>query len=158
MSTAPGGFELQGPPPRYVMEMIGAAQQGDLERTSDLQIRIWVDGPFREPEQVDPLVRQRAVEMNRIPVERGTFFTANGQPLNPLDSPAARRLKEIRMPALIIAGALDDPEILRAAEFMASEIEGARKVVIPNGAHLPNMENPQMFSQAVLSFLGGLNR
>jgi pimeloyl-ACP methyl ester carboxylesterase len=40
---------------------------------------------------------------------------------------------------------------------MASEIQGAQKVIIPNGAHLVNMENPLAFNQAVLSFLGGLN-
>jgi len=156
VSAVPGGFQLQGEPPRYLMEMMGAAQQGNLERTSDLQIRIWVDGPFREPEQVNPSVRQRAAEMNRIPVQQGTFFIADGQSLNPLDPPAARRLNEFRMPALIIAGALDDPEILRAAELMASEIQGAQKVILPSSAHLPNMENPQLFNQTVLSFMGGL--
>jgi pimeloyl-ACP methyl ester carboxylesterase len=157
-SGTPSGFEMQGAPPRYVMEMMEAAQQGDVERTSDLQIRIWVDGPLREPEQVDSSVRQRVMEMNRIPVKQGTFFTADAQPINPLNPPASRRLKEIRMPALIMAGALDDPEILRAAELMASEIEGAQKVILPNSAHLPNMENPEMFNQAVLRFLGELNK
>lgn len=157
-SAAPSGFEMQGAPPRYVMEMMEVAQGGDLERTTDLQIRIWVDGPFREPEQVNSSVRQRAAEMNRIPVKHGTFFTADGQPVNPLNPPASTRLKEIRMPTLIIAGALDDPEILRAADLMASEIKGAQKVIVPNSAHLQNMENPQLFNQAVLSFLGGLNK
>jgi pimeloyl-ACP methyl ester carboxylesterase len=140
------------------MEMMEAAQKGDVERTSDLQIRIWVDGPLREPEQVDSSVRQRVMEMNRIPVKQGTLFTADAQPINPLDPPASTRLKEIRMPALIMAGALDDPEILRAVELMASEIEGAQKVILPNSAHLPNMENPEMFNQAVLRFLGELNK
>ena len=157
-SATPSGFELQGAPPRYVMEMMEAAQKGNLERTSDLQIRIWVDGPFREPEQVNSSLRERVAEMNRIPVKQGTFFTADAQPLDPLDPPAARRLKEIRMPALIIVGALDDPEILRAAEVMASEIKGAQKVILPDSAHLPNMENPKMFNPAVLGFLGTVNK
>jgi pimeloyl-ACP methyl ester carboxylesterase len=156
-STAPGGFQMQGPTPRYMMEMMEAAQKGEVERTSDLQIRIWVDGPFREPEQVDSSVRQRVAEMNRIPVKHGTFFTADAQPIHPLNPPASKRLMEIRMPTLILAGALDDPEILRAADILASEIKGAQKVIFPNSAHLLNMENPQMFNQAVLSFLGGLN-
>lgn len=157
-SATPSGFELQGAPPRYVMEMMEAAQQGDLERTSDLQIRIWVDGPSREPEQVNPSVRRRAAEMNRIPVQHRTFFIADGQPVDPLDPPASTRLKEIRMPTLIIAGALDDPEILRAADVMASEIKAAQKVIIPDSAHLQNMENPQMFNEAVLDFLDGLKK
>lgn len=157
-SATPSGFELQGAPPRYVMEMMEAAQKGDLERTSDLQIRIWVDGPSREPEQVDSSVRRRAAEMNRIPVQHRTFSIADGQPIDPLDPPASTRLKEIAVPTLVIAGALDDPEILRSADLLASEIMGAQKVIIPNSAHLQNMENPQLFNEAVLSFLDGLKR
>jgi len=152
-SATPSGFELRGAPPRYVMEMMESAQKGDLERTSDLQIRIWVDGPSREPEQVNSSVRQRAAEMNRIPVQNSTFFIADAQPVDPLDPPASTRLNEIRVPALIIAGALDDPEILRAADLMASEIKGAQKVIIPDSAHVQNMENPEMFNEAVLRFL-----
>lgn len=156
-SATPSGFELQGAPPRYVMEMIEAMQKGDVERATDLQIRISVDGPFREPEQVSSSVRQRAAEMNRLPMKLGTAFVADGQPLDPLDPPAATRLMEIRLPTLILAGALDDPEILRAADLMASEIQGAQKVLIPNSAHLQNMENPELFNQTVLSFLGTLH-
>lgn len=157
VAATPSGFELQGPPPRYLMEMMDAAQKGDLERASELQIRIWIDGPFREPEQVDSSVRQRAAEMNRIPVKQGTFALADSKPIHTLAPPAATRLREIRVPTLIMTGALDDPEILRAADVMADEIDGAQKVIIPDSAHLPNMENPQMFNQAVLNFLGELN-
>jgi pimeloyl-ACP methyl ester carboxylesterase len=153
VSTAPSGFELQGEPPPNMMAMLEAAQRGDLERTSELQLRIWVDGPSRQPEQVNPAVRKRAAEMNRIPVKQGTFFTADLQPLNPLVPPAATRLNEIRVPTLVIAGGLDHPEILRAADVMASGIKGAKKVIIPDSAHVPNMEKPNEFNQAVLNFL-----
>jgi pimeloyl-ACP methyl ester carboxylesterase len=157
-SAAPSGFKMQGEPPRYLMEMMEAAQKGEQERTSDLQIRIWVDGPFREPDQVNPVVRQRALDMNRKPVELGTFFKADMQPLNPLDPAAAGRLNEIQVPTLIIAGALDDPEILRAAEIMAGEIEGAQKVILNDSAHLLNMEKPEEFNRIVLNFLAGIGQ
>jgi pimeloyl-ACP methyl ester carboxylesterase len=153
VSTPPGGFEFQGEPPPNLVEMMKAAQQGDVERTSELQIRLWVDGPFRQPEQVNQIVRQRAAEMNRIPVTHDTFVKADLQPLNPLDPPAATRLNEIRVPTLVVAGALDDPEILRATEVMAGAIKGAKKVIIPDTAHLPNMEKPDEFNKAVLGFL-----
>src|SRR5262249_55230467 len=58
ISAVPSGFQMEGDPPRYVMEMMGAVQQGDLDRASELQLRIWVDGIYREPEQVDTKVRQ----------------------------------------------------------------------------------------------------
>ena len=156
VSATPSGFEMQGEPPRHLLDMMAALEQGDLARASELQIRIWVDGPFRQPEQVNPLVRSRAAEMNRIALANGTWAIADAQPLDPLDPPAAGRLSELHMPALIIAGALDDPEILRAADVMAAQIGGAQKVILPHSAHLPNMEQPAQFNQTVLNFLAGL--
>lgn len=153
VSAVPGGFELQGEPPRYLMEMMAAMQQGDLERASELQIRIWVDGMYREPHEVDVHVRQQAAAMNRIAVNNGTWAIADLQPLNPLDPPAVQRLSEIDVPALIVTGALDHPEIQRAAEMMAATLPNAQKLTIPNSAHLPNLEQPEIFNRAVLDFL-----
>ncbi len=156
VSATPSGFQLQGDPPRYVMEMMQASQEGDLERASDLQIRIWVDGMYREPEQVDAKVRQHAARMNQIYVKNGTWAVADLQPLNPLDPPAAGRLHELYMPTLAIVGALDHPELLRAADVIQEAIPGAQKVVIADAAHVPNMEKPAEFNQAVLDFLHSL--
>ncbi len=153
VATAPGGFELQGEPPPYLFEMMAAMEAGDVPRASELQLRVWVDGLFRQPEQVNPLVRQRAAEMNRIAVANRTWAVADAAPLDP---PAVGRLNELRLPALVMAGALDHPEILRATDVMAAAIKDARKVILPDSAHLPNMEQPEVFNQAVLQFLDGL--
>jgi 2-hydroxy-6-oxonona-2,4-dienedioate hydrolase len=153
VSAVPSGFQMQGAPPRYLMEMMAAVQAGDVEKASELQIRIWVDGMFREPDQVDPAVRQQAAAMNRIIVQNGTFATAGMQPLNPLTPPAVTRLKDIHIPSLFIAGALDHPEILRAQDEMHAAVRGAQRVIIPNTAHVPNMEQPERFNHAVLDFL-----
>ncbi len=153
VSATPSGFELQGPPPAHLIEMIGAIEQGDLARASELQNRLWIDGSFRQPEQVDPRVRQRAAEMNRIALANGTWGKAEAHPANPLNPPAIQRLNEIRVPTLIIAGALDHPEVLRAAEVMATAIPHAEKMILPDCAHLPNIEQPAAFSRTVLDFL-----
>lgn len=153
VSTVPGGFEMQGEPPALLLEMMGAVEQGDLARASELQNRLWLDGAFRQPEQVNPAVRRRAAEMNRIALANGTWFKAENQPANPLNPPASQRLSEIHVPTLIIAGALDHPEVLRAADVMQAAIPHAEKIIIPNAAHLPNMDQPAMFNQIVLDFL-----
>lgn len=153
VNAAPGGFEMRGDPPSLLMEMLQALEQGDLARVSDLQVRLWVVGSFRQPEQVDSRVRQRATEMNRVPVENGTWAVADASPLSPLSPPAAVRLGDIGVPVLVMAGALDNPEILRAADLLVDEIEGAEKVVMPDTAHVPNMEKPAEFNQIVLDFL-----
>ncbi len=153
VSTVPSGFEMQGEPPPGMMEMFSALQQNDLQRASELQIQLWVDGMFRKPEQVDPLVRQRAAEMNHTAVANQTFMKVDMQPLHPLDPPAANRLKEVQVPTMVIAGELDHPEILRAATFMAQEIPSTKTCILPNSAHVPNMERPDEFNQAVINFL-----
>ena len=157
-SSAPSGFQLQGEPPPLVLEMVTASQQGETARVSELQLRLWVDGPYRQPEQVNPLVRKRAAEMNRIPVGLNTWGTADAQPLNPLEPPAIDRLSAIHIPALIMAGALDDPEVLRAANVMTDAIKGAKKHIFLQSAHMPNMEEPEEFTQVVLSFLDELKK
>jgi 2-hydroxy-6-oxonona-2,4-dienedioate hydrolase len=154
ISGAPGGFEMQGEPPSEIMEMLQAIEKGDLERVSELQIHLWVDGIYRHPQQVDPDVRQRAAEMNRIAVRNGTWSKADAQPpLNPLNPPAVGRLAEINVPALVIAGSLDHPEILRAADLLANRIRGAKKIILSDCAHVPNMEKALEFNRVVLDFL-----
>lgn len=153
VSSVPGGFEMGGEPPAGLFEMIGAVQAGDVTRASELQIRLWVDGGCRQPEQVDPTVRGRAAEMNLIAVQNGTWATADSQPINPLTPPAVGRLNEIGVPTLVIAGALDHPEILRAADVMAGAIPNAQKVIIADSAHVPNMEKPAEFNTVVLALL-----
>ncbi len=157
VSSIPVGFEMQGEPPREFLEMMEAMEQGDLLRASELQNRLWIDGPFRQPGQVDQRLRQRAAEMNRIALANDTFRKADSSPVNPLDPPAARRLGEVRVPVLVIAGELDNPEVVRAAAVMAAGIPGAKKVILPGCAHLPNMERPEEFNRVVLEFLADLH-
>jgi hypothetical protein len=124
------------------MEMMAAIEQGDLALASELQNRIWVDGPFRQPEQVNPLVRQRAAEMNRIALTNGTWVKRS--PPRPLDPPAAQRLNDSSgssWPAPVI-------EILRAVARQPPS--GAR--MGPGLRAMPNMEKAGNLN-AVLDFL-----
>lgn len=154
VDSTPGGFELVGEPPRYMFEMFDAVGRGDVDYASELQIRIWLDGMFREPNQVDATLREKALAMNRISVERKTFLIADMQPLNPLDPPAITRLNEINCPVLVVAGALDHPEILRAADVMVEAIPNAKKAIIQDAGHVPSYEQPSVFNPLLLDFLG----
>jgi pimeloyl-ACP methyl ester carboxylesterase len=156
VGSNPSGFEMVGEMPRYFEEMFGAMERGDIDRVNELQIRIWFDGNFREPEQMDAALRQKALEMNRIPVSRKTFFLADMQAVNPLTPPAVTRLNEIKCPTLVIVGSLDHPELVRAADVMVEGIPNARKVVMEGTAHVPSFEKPEEFSRILLEFLQGL--
>jgi pimeloyl-ACP methyl ester carboxylesterase len=86
-------------------------------------------------------------------VENGTWAKADAQPLNPLNPPAVGRLAEINIPTLVLAGSLDHPEVLRAADLLANRIRGAKKIILPDSAHVPNMEKSTEFNRIVLDFL-----
>jgi pimeloyl-ACP methyl ester carboxylesterase len=152
-SAVPSGFELQGAPPPDLLEMLAALDQGELEHAAELQGRLWIDGPFRVPGQVDSRIREYALEMARIAIANRTMLQVDAAPAKPLDPPAAQRLPMVQAPTLVIAGALDHPEVLRAADVLVHGIPQARKAVLADCAHLPNMERPDEFSQEVLAFL-----
>lgn len=66
VGSAVSGFESDEAPPREWDELVAADEAGDLERVSELEVRIWVDGPHRSPGEVDPAVRDLVREMNLI--------------------------------------------------------------------------------------------
>jgi pimeloyl-ACP methyl ester carboxylesterase len=70
-----------------------------------------------------------------------------------IDPPAMERLAEIGCPTLVISGRLDDPAFLDTGAFIAREVPGARRIVIPDAGHMVNMEQPAAFNRAVRSFI-----
>lgn len=64
------------------------------------------------------------------------------------------RLGEIAVPTLVIAGEADSAVPPAAAAAMAAAIRGAQLVVLPDAAHLGNIQRPIQFAEIVASFLG----
>jgi pimeloyl-ACP methyl ester carboxylesterase len=156
VNGAPSGFEPQGEPPAHLFEMIAATQQGNIDLASELQLRIWFDGPHRQPDAVNAQARRRASEMNHLCVSNRTWLVADMQPANLLTPPAVDRLHELQAPTLIVTGALEHPENLRAAALLNNRIAGAKQLSIPESAHVPNMDQPECFNHSVLDFLNAL--
>ena len=125
-----------------------ALAAGDVAGAVELELRMWVDGPGRTPEQVDPAVRERVREMDAALMA----LPDEAEP-EPLDPPAVERLEEVRVPTLVIVGDADQPDVLAGADALAAGIPGARKAIIPETAHVPNMERPEAFNRLVLDFL-----
>jgi 3-oxoadipate enol-lactonase len=63
------------------------------------------------------------------------------------------RLNEIRAPTLVLVGEQDLPDFRLLAEILAANISTAREEVIPDAGHLPNLEQPHAFNDALLRFL-----
>lgn len=63
------------------------------------------------------------------------------------------RLGEIQAPTLVIAAAEDRATPPEHAELLANGIPDAKLVVLPGAAHLPNVEQPEVFSKLVAHHL-----
>lgn len=137
-------------PPEEWDELAAAGEAGDLERVSEIEVRVWVDGPRRGPDIVDPAVRDLVREMNLIALKNEALQLGEGLEPRP---PAATRLSQIQAPTLVLVGEVDRPRPLAAADLLEKELPDARKTVMADTAHLPNMERPDEFNSLVLNFL-----
>lgn len=150
VGSAVGGFEFDEGTPEEWDELVAADGAGDLERVSELEVRMWVDGPRRGPDAVDPAVRDLVRGMNFIALENEALQL--GEELEP-DKPAFSRLSQIQAPTLVLVGEEDRPRTLAASDLLVRELPDARKTVVAGTAHLPNMERPEEFNGLVLNFL-----
>jgi 3-oxoadipate enol-lactonase len=74
------------------------------------------------------------------------------------DADLSGRLDTISAPTLVIAGADDPAAPPDQAELISDSITGAALEVIPDGAHLANMEQPEAITQAILDYLSPVVR
>jgi pimeloyl-ACP methyl ester carboxylesterase len=82
---------------------------------------------------------------------QGLAHAARGM-LAQRDARVMNSLESIKVPTLVLAGAKDEP-FLAATDYMASKIPGATKVIIPDAGHAANIDQPEVFNRAVLTFL-----
>lgn len=68
------------------------------------------------------------------------------------DARVINSLPTIAVPSLVVVGA-DDTPFLAASDYMAAKIPGARKAVIEKAGHAANLDQPQSFNAAILTFL-----
>ena len=133
-------------------EEAAALDAGDLDTAVEVNLRTWVDGPRRRPEDVDPGVREQVAVMQRRALELQLPFeeTAEEELLVP---DLGDRLAEVTAPTLVVVGEEDVPDMHAIADRLAAEIPGARRATIADAAHVPSLERREEFDELVLGFL-----
>lgn len=149
------GYRFVDPDMAAADEAVDAAiAAGRFEEAAEIEIKTWVAGPRRGIDEIDAALRRRVRDMilqsYATPPDLGQVL--------PFEPPASGRLHEVGTPTLIIVGAEDVPDVLTISERLLVGIPGARKIVMPDAAHLPNMEQPAVFNRIVGEFLAGLPR
>jgi 3-oxoadipate enol-lactonase len=148
-ADAPGADIEDYEPPQWP-EILKAYEDGDFDRVVELDAEVWVVGYGREKESVDPSVMAELIEMDRALIaneeQRDELVVA-------MDPPRAERMGEISVPALIMVGEHDLPDMRQSADHLAVTLGDGPAIVIPDAAHLPSLEQPQTFNQALFGFL-----
>lgn len=121
----------------------------DCDALAQLDSHLWVDGP-RSPEGRAPAsVRAQVRDMILINCQRDD----DGLQLEFDDEPDPKRLGRITCPALLIIGDLDASLVQTAAQILLRELPDAQEIRFADAAHVPNMEHPGAFNDAVMPFL-----
>jgi pimeloyl-ACP methyl ester carboxylesterase len=144
-----GGRQFGAKYPELFADVEAADAAGDMDAVNRAEARLWLDGPRRPEGYVKGGLRELFLDMN------GGNFSSDfkSAPIDHLDPPAAERLAEISTPTLVVVGDSDAPPIFDAVELLMEQVPHARKAVIHDAAHLPNLEHPDEFNRVVLEFL-----
>lgn len=126
-------------------ERIFIAEAQGLEPLVQPTLGRWFTEPFRRmrPERIAHV----AAAIRATPVA-GYVGCSHAIPKINLTA----RLKEIRVPALVIVGADDPGTPVAMAREIHENLPGSELVVIPSAAHLSNIEQPQAFERALDTF------
>lgn len=127
----------------------GLIGSGRREEVADMLVDIWVVGLKRRREAVDSAARALVREM----ILDNYASVTDMYPEAPSGFNLMSRLAEITVPTLVMIGDSDLPDMQVISQLVGDGIRGAKRLLIPGAAHLPNLENPTLFSQSVIDFL-----
>lgn len=149
-----GGFDGGNTPEELAMfnEMgrLEAEDPVDPAAVSDIDIRVWVDGPGQSATRVPAAIRELVRGMDLLDPSQ-----PQGKPMR-LDPPASERLAELRCPILAVAGEIDVSEVAVTARHLEVNAPNARALIWPDVAHMIGMEQPARLTDAIVAFLAPL--
>ncbi len=113
----------------------------DVPGLIDSSLRAFTDGPRRGPDEVDAAVRRQVQVMSsRLFRRESSYWTRAAQDQSTPQPSALQRLHEIEVPAFLLVGGEDQPEVLELSTRLAEGIRGSRLQVVPDAGHHANLE------------------
>lgn len=152
VSTAISGAPSEPVPPgveELSQALDRAEEDGDLDRVNAIEAHLWLDGPLCDEDRVRGAVRDLFLDMNGIALRKPEI------PLERNPPSALGRLDRLTMPTLLISGELDFAYVRNRHRDLAQKLPNSRETEIPGTAHLPNLEQPELFNRHVQEFLLG---
>ncbi len=113
----------------------------------------WLAHPLFVPANEHTAVATRLQQMVK---EYSGWHWDHRSPQRRHDPPAAKRLRDITAPTLVLLGERDLPDFHAIAAQIAANIPDARTIILPGVGHMTNMEVPERFNAEVLAFLADI--
>ena len=144
------GYEAKNPPEveRLFAEEEAAFAREDVDRALAVLEQLWLVGPARRAEDVDPTYLQQARELLRR-ADRPD----NGAVSEDSSWSGEGAFESLKMPVLAMVGDQDVPDAVASAHEMARRLPGLTLRVVAGAAHLPNMERPAEFGAVLREWL-----
>jgi len=127
-----------------------AADMVDLQRA----ITYWSEKDPYETYAENTAARKR---VRQLLEQNPQNFEEHGAMVLPPDRPALGNLHEIKIPALVVVGEYDHPDVHAHSGVFETGIPGAERVIINKSGHLVQMEQPQEFNTRVRTSLQGVS-
>jgi pimeloyl-ACP methyl ester carboxylesterase len=158
VGAALGGFHVEPTDQIRALEAEEASLEAEVPRDptafADFDVRLWVDGPGRPPGRVPSAIRE-AVRAMDTPLHADGRVAGHRAATRPS---ASERLADLRCPVLAVAGQLDLPDVVQAAQHLEANAPNARALVWPDVAHMIGMEQPERLAATIVDFLAPLER
>ena len=131
-------------------ERIATAEKQGMEPLVAPTIARWFTPPFIESRKD---VVDRVRQMIRATPPKG--YAGCCHAIAALD--LTDRLPGVTLPTQIIVGAEDQGTPVAASQAMHERIKGSQLEIIKSASHLSNLEQPEIFTRALVGFLGSLS-
>ncbi len=129
------------------VDRIKTVESQGMEPLVTSTLERWFTASFREKR---PEVVEKVAQMIRGTPVPGYAGCCHAIPKINLTA----RLNEIRCPSIVIVGKDDPGTPVAMAEDIHRALPGSKLVIIPDAAHLSNLEQPDAFNQALGDFIG----
>jgi pimeloyl-ACP methyl ester carboxylesterase len=154
ISVGPWVDGYNSPETEKMFQAMGQVKINLNEQGKKAAVDFWLDGT--EMFKTAFPQKQTIGRMKLIGYDYSFWHMVNKSKRYALQPLAAGRLKEVKVPALIVTAEFDLMACKEIADLMESEIAGAKKVLIKGAGHCMNMDKPKEFNRIVEKFIRDL--
>ena len=147
VDSALPGFTYSGETSRRIEELVAAVRSEGARAAFE---RVWLNHPFFDGVRRHP---QRFGELRETILAFQAADQREGASPTDYRSDLTDRLTEISAPTLVVSGENDDADFGLIADLLAANLPIARQIVMADCWHLPPLEYPDEFNEALVSFL-----